>query len=95
MLEFRINDYITLRLEHNHTTIYVNNEIFDQCRKILFINPHNNEKQKMIDSIDEAAEFLDKTLERKEQTKYDIELMKRVFELTRNERVISEEQINF
>ncbi|NHJ20691.1 MAG: tetratricopeptide repeat protein [Candidatus Lokiarchaeota archaeon] len=58
MLEFRINDYITLRLEHNHTTIYVNNEIFDQCRKILFINPHNNEKQKMLDSIDEAIEIL-------------------------------------
>ncbi len=29
------------------------------------------------------------------QTTYDIELMKRVFEMTKNERVMSEEQINF
>ena len=30
-----------------------------------------------------------------EQNKYDIELMKRVFEMTKNERVMSDEQINF
>jgi len=58
MLEFRINKYITLRLEHNHTTIYVNNERFDQCKRILFKNPQNNEKQRIIDSIDEAIQVL-------------------------------------
>ena len=58
MLEFKINKYITLRLEQDHTTIYVNNERFDQCKRILFTNPQNNVKQKEIDSIDEAIEVL-------------------------------------
>jgi len=61
MLEFKINEYITLRLERNQTVIYIKNEKFNQCKKILFINPQNNEKQKYIDSIDEAIESLSST----------------------------------
>lgn len=61
MLEFKINEYITLRLERNQTVIYIKNERFNQCKKILFINPQNNEKQKFIDSIDEAIETLSST----------------------------------
>ena len=61
MLEFKINEYITLKLEHNQTVIYVKNERFNQCKKILFTNPHHNEKQKIIDSIDEAVEILSQT----------------------------------
>ena len=48
MLEFKLNEYITLKLEQNHTTIYVNNERFDQCKRILFANPQNNKRQKEI-----------------------------------------------
>ena len=58
MLEFRINEYITLKLENNQTIIYVNNERFDQCKRILFTNPQNNERQTLINSIDEAIEIL-------------------------------------
>ena len=58
MLEFKINEYITLRLERNQSVIYVNSERFNQCKRILFTNPHHNEKQKTIDSIDEAVEIL-------------------------------------
>ncbi|MFX0077012.1 MAG: tetratricopeptide repeat protein [Candidatus Hermodarchaeota archaeon] len=58
MIEFKLNEYITLKLEQNHTIIYVNNERFDQCKRILFTNPQNNRRQKEIDSIDEAIEIL-------------------------------------
>jgi len=64
MLEFKINEYITLKLEYNQTVIYVNNERFEQCKRILFTNPQNNEAQKTIDSIDEAIETLSSNLPR-------------------------------
>ena len=58
MLEFRLSEHITLKLEHNHTIIYVDNERFDQCKRILFTNPQNNERQNQINSIDEAVNIL-------------------------------------
>ncbi|MHA1234036.1 MAG: tetratricopeptide repeat protein, partial [Promethearchaeota archaeon] len=58
MIEFRIDEHITLRLEHNQTVIYIDNKRFDQCKRILFTNPQNNKNQETIDSIDEAIEIL-------------------------------------
>ncbi|KKL03829.1 hypothetical protein LCGC14_2622200 [marine sediment metagenome] len=64
MREFIINDYITLRLEDNKTVIYVNNEVFSQCKYLLLNIPIENiEEFEDINSIDETIEVLDHRLE--------------------------------
>jgi hypothetical protein len=64
MKEFRINDYITLKLEDNKTVIYVKGEPFNQCKNLLLnISPEKIYDLRDIDSIDEAAETLDYTME--------------------------------
>ena len=35
MKEFRVNEYITLKLEDGKTNIYVNNQLFRQCKTLL------------------------------------------------------------
>lgn len=61
--EFKINDYITLKLENGQTNIYVGKTYFRQCA-FLFIHP-----AKFLDndfkSIDEIADFCKKDLEGK------------------------------
>ena len=64
MIQFKINDYLNLKLENGKTNIYVNDKLFIQCKYLLLNVPVNrNETSKIINSIDEAAEVLDKTLE--------------------------------
>ena len=64
MEEFRVNQYITLKLEDNKTNIYVNEELFDQCKYLLLEIPIKTyEALEEIESVDEAAERLGKTLE--------------------------------
>ncbi|TFG20492.1 MAG: hypothetical protein EU529_14810 [Promethearchaeota archaeon] len=63
MLEYKIDDYITLRLVNKKTVIYIKGERFMQCKYLLLINPHEQEKQREIDSIDEAADELSSELE--------------------------------
>ncbi|MEJ2249987.1 MAG: hypothetical protein P8Y70_14190 [Candidatus Lokiarchaeota archaeon] len=79
--EFRVNDFITLKLEKGwcsrgggifdeykeryRVQIYVNNEPFRICTYLLLINPHLNEKQGEIQSIDEVREYLSGDLEKK------------------------------
>ncbi len=64
MKEFRINDYITLKLEDNKTVIYVNGEPFNQCKYLLLNIPREKiESVREIDSIDEAGESLDFSIE--------------------------------
>ncbi len=56
---FRINNYLTLRLENNKTQIYVLGEKFEQC-KSLFINISINEIKSLYElSIDEMVEKSD------------------------------------
>jgi len=64
MQEFRVNEYLTLRLEDECTIIYVGKMRFRQC-KYLLLNIHIDEMQFLdeIESIDEAAEMLDKSQE--------------------------------
>ena len=63
MLEFRVNQYITLKLERNDTVIYVNGERFNQCKFLLLNIPIEKSKDfNEIESIDEAAEKLDQTM---------------------------------
>ena len=62
--EFRVNKHIKLKLEGARTNIYVNNRIFSQCMYLLLNIPINQvEDFEEIDSIDEAAEKLDRSME--------------------------------
>ena len=62
--QFRVNEYLELRLEGKDTIIYVNGERFDQCKFLLLDIPINEFKSlDEIESIDEAAEKLDYSLE--------------------------------
>jgi len=61
---FKINEFLSLRLEKRKTNIYVNNEKFKQCKFLLFnISSKERKKYKDINSIDEASELYDKTHE--------------------------------
>jgi hypothetical protein len=64
MSEFTINNFITLKLEDGKTNIYVLGEEFIQC-KYLFMNipVQDIEQCDEINSIDEAAKKLGKSLE--------------------------------
>ncbi len=74
MQEFRVNEYITLKLEEDDTTlklegkitvIYVSGEKFQQCKYLLISIPVDEVSTfDEIQSIDEAAERLDRTMER-------------------------------
>ncbi len=64
MKEFKVNKYITLKLENGQTVIYVNGEWFYQCKFLLLNIPVDEIKSfDEIESIDEAVEKLDKSLE--------------------------------
>ncbi len=65
MIQFVINNFLCLKLENNRTNIYVNKELFLQC-KYLLLNLSESELKSttLINSIDEAAGLLDKSLER-------------------------------
>jgi hypothetical protein len=60
--EFKISEFLTVKLEwdekkgRDETFIYVSGERFRQC-KYLFLNIPAVSSKKMVDSIDEAAEF--------------------------------------
>lgn len=65
MLEFKVNKFITLKHENNKTNIYVNGKSFIQCKFLLLEIPiKGDESLDEIKSIDEAAESLDKRMER-------------------------------
>jgi len=64
MTVFKINKYITLKLEGETTNIYINDILFRHCKYLLInISSKNTENYKNIESIDEAAELLDRKLE--------------------------------
>ena len=66
--EFKINKFLTVRQEDNEVNIYVNNEKFSQCMYLLLNIPINQiQELDEINSIDEAAELLDHSLEGMEQ----------------------------
>lgn len=71
--EFRINQFLTLKLENKTTNIYVIGKVFTQCKFLLLNIPIDkvNEFDK-IESIDEAAERLDHELEYQPKSKINI-----------------------
>jgi len=62
--EFKINNYLTLKLQNNRTNIYVKGILFNQCKYLLLnIEKDKFQNYEKIESIDEAAETLDRSLE--------------------------------
>ncbi|MFX1417463.1 MAG: hypothetical protein ACFE9N_00940 [Promethearchaeota archaeon] len=60
---FRINQYLSLRLEHGNTVIYVNDKPFNQCKYLLFNIPIKEiEQYDEINSIDEAIEVYNQSV---------------------------------
>ena len=71
--EFKINEYITLRLEEDRTEIYVAGEKFMQCKYLLFNIPNEQiQNYDSIKNIDEAKEILDKSMEGLKGTQFNI-----------------------
>ncbi len=63
-IEYKINDFITLKLEKEKTVIYVKDEKFLQCKYLLIDIPKENfEDFDEFMSIDDVSEKLDHTLE--------------------------------
>lgn len=63
--EFKINQYLKLKLEGGRTNIYVNNRRFIQCMYLLLNIPVSGiEDYDEVNSIDEAAAKLDRSMER-------------------------------
>ncbi len=56
--EFKVNDFITLKLEEEGTVIYVGGELFQQCKYLIFnLDKEGLEKYDEIRSIDELEQW--------------------------------------
>ncbi|MFW9785534.1 MAG: hypothetical protein ACFFFB_24845, partial [Candidatus Heimdallarchaeota archaeon] len=63
--EFTINKYLKLKLESDNTNIYVGDKLFKQCKYLLLNIPIDGVSEFVdVESIDEAAERLDHSMER-------------------------------
>lgn len=61
---FKLNEYLTVKLEDGFTNIYVNDEYFEQCKFLLLEIPKEDlRKFDQIESIDEAANLLSREME--------------------------------
>lgn len=66
---FKVNDKLLLKFENNRTNIYVDGRLFQQCKYLLLSIPKEKIRNYYsIDSIDEAAERLDRSLEGRSST---------------------------
>jgi len=63
MKKFKVNEYITLKLEDDKTFIYIKDEKILQCFRLFLNIPQDKiTKYDQIDSIDEATEIYDRYL---------------------------------
>ena len=63
MKEFKINKYITLKLENEKTVIYIENSPFLACKRLVIHVPFEKIRDfDNIDSIDEAVEISERTI---------------------------------
>ncbi|MFW9970920.1 MAG: hypothetical protein ACFFDF_12045 [Candidatus Odinarchaeota archaeon] len=61
---FKINDYLTLKLEEDHTNIYVKGKLFNHCKYLLFsFSKDELSEYEEIDSIDEIKNKYDRSHE--------------------------------
>ncbi|MFX1496971.1 MAG: GTP-binding protein [Promethearchaeota archaeon] len=71
--EFIINNYLKLRLENEKTNIYVGGSLFRQCKYLLLnLQLDKIRDYDKIESIDEAAEILDTSMEQQGASKFSI-----------------------
>jgi hypothetical protein len=71
--DFKVNDYLKLRLKNAKTNIYVGGHLFRQCKYLMLDIPINKIRDyDEIKSIDEAAEKLDSSMEGGGRYKYNI-----------------------
>ena len=64
MQKYRVNNYLELKLEDGYTSIYVNNVLFTHCKYLLLDIPMDEfQLIDKIDSIDQAAEILNNSME--------------------------------
>jgi len=65
ILSYKINEYITLKLERNRTEIYIKDRLFRQCKFLIITVPIEDFKNyDQIDSIDEAAEISGRSIDK-------------------------------
>ena len=70
---FKINNYLTLKLENNKSIIYVNNKKFIQCKYLLLNNQvYEADVRNHNTNIDRIAESLDNSLEIPEENEFQI-----------------------
>lgn len=82
MQQFKINDYITLRLEGRRTNIYVSNEKFLQCKYLLIDVPIDDIVLfDNIKSIDELSPGLNNALELEANGNNELHAKSREFEI--------------
>jgi len=73
MKEFSINEFLALRLEDGITNIYIEGKLFEQCKFLLINIPAKSvETISDIQSVDEAATVLDRSMEGKDPYTFDI-----------------------
>ena len=95
MLEYKINNYITLKLEYGKTQIYLLGERFIQCKFLLMDIPAEEINSfDEIDSIDEVEEILDHSLETQPKLEYNIDPSSEFWAHCSNLQVWSEENYN-
>lgn len=71
--EYKVNEYLKLKLENGITNIYVKDRRFRQCMYLLLNIPTDKIREyENIDSIDEAAEHLDRSMEGNRSGKHGI-----------------------
>jgi hypothetical protein len=71
--EFKVNDYLILKLENNRINIYIKGKMFSLCKFLLLSIPTAKvKKYDDIESIDEAAERMDSTPEGRKLRRYHI-----------------------
>ena len=64
MLEFKIDEFITLKLENGKTNIYVEEKLFKQCKFLLLHIPVKNiDELDEMETVDEVAGRLNQSLE--------------------------------
>lgn len=69
MIDFKVNEHLSLKLEEGKTNVYVKDKLFRQC-KYLLLTMASNESDviKTINSIDDAIDKLSKSLETQDIT---------------------------
>ena len=73
MKKFRINKFLSLKLEDSKTNIYVEGKLFQQCKFLLLNIPKETVRDyDTINSIDEAQETLNSSLEHNSIHRYSI-----------------------